>query len=80
MGKGEIARNEHFLFFPQLFLSVLENSTPFSSNLKLSSAYSYSLNKSRICQLGKDEYLLVSVRRYGEKERNKKNVHIFLCE
>ena len=31
-GKGEIARNEQFLLFPQCFLPILENFLPFSSN------------------------------------------------
>ena len=36
--KGEIARNEQFLLFPQCVSIHLENFPPFSSNLKLSSA------------------------------------------
>ena len=34
VGKGEIARNEQFLLFPQ-FSTLLENFSPFSSNLKI---------------------------------------------
>ena len=34
VGKGEIAHNEQFLFFPQCFLSILENFLPLSSHLK----------------------------------------------
>ena len=41
VGKGEIARNEQFLLFPQCFLPFLENFLPFSSNLKLVSANSH---------------------------------------
>ena len=52
VGKGEIARNEQFLLFPQCFLFVLRT-LPFSANLKLSSANSFSLEESRICCLGK---------------------------
>ena len=49
VGKGEIARNEQFLFF----LLYLDNFLPFSSNLELSSANSFSLEGSKICCLGK---------------------------
>ena len=47
VGKGEIARNEQFLLFPQ----CLENFLPFSSNLKLSSANSFSLEECEVCRL-----------------------------
>ena len=50
-GKGEIARNEQFLLFPQCFLSILENYLPISANLKLSSANSFSLEESKFCRL-----------------------------
>ena len=33
VGKGEIARNEQFLLFPQCFSTLLDNFLPFSSNL-----------------------------------------------
>ena len=50
VGKGEIALNELFLFFPQgVFLPFL----PFSSNLNFSSANSFNLEESTICHLGK---------------------------
>ena len=52
VGKGEIARNEQFLLFP-VFSACLENFLPFASNLKLSSANSFSLEESKICRLGK---------------------------
>ena len=52
-GKGEIARNEQFLLFPTVFSTCLENFKPFSLNLKLSSASSFSLEESKICRLGK---------------------------
>ena len=32
VGKGEIARNEQFLLFPQCFLPFLDNFPPFQSN------------------------------------------------
>ena len=50
VGKGEIARNEQFLLF-QVFSTCLDNFLPFSSNLKLSSANSFSLEESKICRL-----------------------------
>ena len=53
VGKGEIARNEQFLFFPTVFSTLLEDFLPFSSNLKLLSANSFSLGESEICRLGK---------------------------
>ena len=43
VGKGEIARNEQFLLFPQCFSINLENFLPFSSTLKLLSANSFNL-------------------------------------
>ena len=43
VGKGEIARNEQFLFFPTVFSILSGNFPPFSPNLKLSSANSFSL-------------------------------------
>ena len=52
-GKGEIALNEQFLLFPTVFSTLLENFLPFSSNLKLSSANSFSLEEYKICRLGK---------------------------
>ena len=53
LGKGEIARNEQFLLFPQCFLTVMENFLPFSSNSKLLSANSFNLEESKISHLGK---------------------------
>ena len=52
MGKGEIARNEQFLLFPQYFLPVWKTLCHFLSNLKLAFAKSLSLEDSKIC-LGK---------------------------
>ena len=51
VGKGEISRNEQFLLFPAVFSTRLDNFLPFSSNLKLSSANSFSLEESKICRL-----------------------------
>ena len=50
VGKGEIAHNEQFLLFP-VFSTHLNNFLPFSSNLKFSSANSFSLEESKICRL-----------------------------
>ena len=52
VGKGEIARNEQFLLFPQCFSTHLESFLPFFSNLKLLSAISFSMEESKICRLG----------------------------
>ena len=53
-GKGEIARNEQFLLFPQCFLSIGRTFFHFLSNLKLSFANSLIIKKeSNICRLGK---------------------------
>ena len=49
--KGEIARNEQFLLFPTVFSTRLDNLLLFSSNLKLLSANSFSLEESKICHL-----------------------------
>ena len=51
--KEEIARNEQFLLFPQCFLSFLRTFPPYQSNLKLSSANSFSLEESTILSYGK---------------------------
>ena len=53
VGKGEIARNEQFLLFPQCFLSVWITFCHFHYNLLLSSANSSSLEESKICRLEK---------------------------
>ena len=51
VGKGEIARNEQFLLFPQCFLPVWITFFHFCQILKLSSANSFSLEESKICRL-----------------------------
>ena len=48
MGKGEIAHYEQFLLFQNRYLSC-------SSNLKKSSANSFSVDDPKICHLGKGE-------------------------
>ena len=53
VGKGDIARNEQFLLFPTVFSTHKESFLAFSSNLKLSSASSFSFGESKICRLGK---------------------------
>ena len=50
VGKGEIACYEQFLLFP-VFSTHLNTFLPFLSNLKLSSANSFSLEESKICRL-----------------------------
>ena len=52
-GKGEIAPNKQFLFFPTVFSTRLENFLPFSSNLKLKSATSFGLEESKTYRMGK---------------------------
>ena len=51
--KGEIARNEQFLLFPQYLLSIWRTFMPFSPNLKSSSANSFRSKESKICRLEK---------------------------
>ena len=51
--KGEIAPEEQFLLFPQCFLPFLRTSCHISSNLKLSSASSFSLEESELYCLRK---------------------------
>ena len=53
LGKGEIACNEQFLLFPTVFSTRLENFLPFSSNSKLPTANSYSLEESKNLSFGK---------------------------
>ena len=53
VGKGEIARNEQFLLFPQCFVPFRKTLLPFSSNSKLSSANFLSLEESKFYRLGK---------------------------
>ena len=40
-------------FFPKVFSTILKNTLPLFSNLKLSSADSLSLEESKTCRLGK---------------------------
>ena len=51
VGKGEVARSEQFLLFPTVFSTHLDNLLPFSSNLKLLFANSFSLEESKFCRL-----------------------------
>ena len=53
MGKGEIACNEQFLLFSTVVSTLLENFWSSSSNLKFSSANSFSLETSKVSCLGK---------------------------
>ena len=57
-GKGEIARNEQYLLFPQCFLPLGELSAIFIKiSLKLSSANSFSLEDSKIVFWETDNFL-----------------------
>ena len=47
VGKGEIAHNGQILLFPQCFLPIWRTFCYYLSNSKLSSAKSYSLEKSK---------------------------------
>ena len=60
VGKGEIARNEQFLLFPQSFLPVLRTFCHFLQIFKLSSANSFSLEESKICRLGKGQDMMTA--------------------
>ena len=60
--KGEIARNEQFLLFPRVFSTRFKNFLPFSSDLKLSSANSFSLEESKTCRLGKGNNIFQDLR------------------
>ena len=53
VGKRETARNEHFVLYPRVFFTLLEIFQPFSSNSKLSSATSFSLEDSLNLFFGK---------------------------
>ena len=53
-GKRKMAHNEQFSLFPQCFLSFKRTFPPFSSNLKMSSTNSFSLEESNIFCLGRD--------------------------
>ena len=53
VGKGEIARNEQFLLFPQCFSTRSETFQQFSCTLKLASANFFILEESKKCRLGK---------------------------
>ena len=50
-GKGEIAHKEQFLLFSQCFLLIWITFCQFLSNLKLSSAHTFCLKRSKICCL-----------------------------
>ena len=53
MGKEEFARNEQISSFSTVFSTLSDNFAPFSSNLKLSSVNSFSLEESEILLFGK---------------------------
>ena len=49
----KIARNEQFLLFSAVLSTCFESFLPLSTNLKFSSANTFSLEESKICRLGK---------------------------
>ena len=51
--KEKLLVTSNFLSFPLVYSTHLDNFLPFSSNLKLSSAKSFSLEESKICCLVK---------------------------
>ena len=53
--KEKLLIMSNFSFFPSVFSTLLDIFLPFSSNSKLSSANSLSLEESKICYLGKGE-------------------------
>ena len=53
--KEKLLVTSNFFPFPTVFSIHFENFMPFSSNSKLSSANSYSLEQSKICRLGKGQ-------------------------
>ena len=53
MGKGEIARYKQFFSFSYSVFYPFRELSAISSNSKLSSAKSLSLEESKICRLGK---------------------------
>ena len=59
VGKGEIARNEQFLLFPQCFYPSRDFS-PFSVNLELLPESCFIFGELKICRLGKDKCISLS--------------------
>ena len=53
VGKGDITCNEQFHLFPTVLFTRLDNFLPFLSNLKLSSANSFSFDQFEILSFGK---------------------------
>ena len=51
VGKGEIARDEQCLLFPQSFYTCLENFLPFFIEFKTVVCKLFSLEESKICRL-----------------------------
>ena len=51
--KEKLLVRSNFSFSPTVFSTFVENFLPFSSNLKLSSAKSFSLEESEVCRLEK---------------------------
>ena len=54
VGKGENAGNQHFLLFPQCFLTFPKQISSFELHFDLSSANAFSLDKFKIFSFGKE--------------------------
>ena len=61
VGKGEIARNEQFLLFPQCFQLFWRTFRHVHQNFILSSATAFSLEASNICRLekGSNSFIMI---------------------
>ena len=53
VGKEKLLISSNFSFSHNVFYPFIENFLPLSSDLKLSSAKSFSLEEPKICRLGK---------------------------
>ena len=54
VGKGENADNQHFLLFPQCFLSVTKKKINFWIKIILSSANAFNLDQAKYLSFGKE--------------------------
>ena len=72
--KEKLLVTSNFFSFPTAFSTSLEKFLPFSSNLKLFSANSSSLEESKVCHLGKgyDIYMIPKKFFENDAERNGK--------
>ena len=78
LGKKMLLIRSNFFFSNSISVGIWVNFLPFSSNLKLSSANSFSMGLSKICRLGKSQKkgaLHSSFTRYGISD----NCHV-ICD